>query len=63
MLDFSQPLSMLIPYICRRFGIRFTDFDYLRLEDGIGIYLIKIYNLYISKYFMGKIYKFTKIII
>jgi len=35
MLDFSEPLSMLIPYICRRFGIRYVDyFDYLRLEDG-----------------------------
>ncbi|ORX56089.1 hypothetical protein BCR36DRAFT_367921 [Piromyces finnis] len=39
MLDFSQPLSMLIPYICRRIGIRFTDFEFLRLEDGIGAYL------------------------
>jgi len=37
MLDFSEPLSMLIPYICRRFGIRFVDFDYLRLEDGIEL--------------------------
>ena len=37
MLDFSQPLSMIVPYICRRIGIKsFVDIDYLRLENGIG---------------------------
>jgi len=36
MLDFSVPLSMIVPYICRRIGIRFVDIDYLRLENGIG---------------------------
>jgi hypothetical protein len=37
LLDFSEPLSVLIPYICRRFGIRFMDLDYLRMEDGIEL--------------------------
>lgn len=42
MLDFSEPLSMIIRYICRRFGIRYVDFDYLRLEDGNGTLINKI---------------------
>jgi len=37
MLDFSVPLSMIVPYICRRIGIRFVDIDYLRLENGIEL--------------------------
>jgi hypothetical protein len=34
LVDFSEPISLLAQYFCRRLGIHYTYFHYLRMEDG-----------------------------
>jgi hypothetical protein len=38
-VDFSKPVRSLLPYFCRRFGMRLPECLGLKIEDGTGAFV------------------------
>ncbi|KAJ3178181.1 Son of sevenless 2 [Geranomyces variabilis] len=36
-IDFGRPLAISLPFMCRRFGVKFEDIDGVRTVDGVAL--------------------------